>query len=256
MSFDLGPMLEGFDYVPGRVTARLVVGDDGREKIQMRTELGLVQLEADGPPDGKERMGYPSLLHFHRARMAPGHPPPSLRLTSEECHELFEEAGLYYMRYSCCLQLRDYRRAERDTTCNLEAMDLCRDHAIDDDDRLLFEEYRPLVLMMRARARAGRLMEDGDPCGAADQIAEAISAVRRLLASNGSAYITGEADAGIRALEELAQELRGCGADVVDRVELRLELRRAIDREDYRLAAELRDALRNVDCHRPNDSTS
>ncbi len=251
MSFDLGPILEGFDYVPGEVTARLVIGDDGREKIQMRTELGLVQLEADGPPDGQERMGYPSLLHFHRARMAAwdpqGHPPPSLRLTSEECRELFDEATLYYLRYICCLQLRDYRRAERDTTRNLEAMDLCRDHAIDDEDRLQLEQYRPFVLMMRARARAGRLMEDGDPCGAADQIAEAISAVRRLLASNDPVDDTGDADEDIQALEELAQELRGYGADVVDRVQLQLELRRAIDREDYRLAAELRDALRGVD---------
>lgn len=249
MSLDLGPLLDGFDYLPDEITARIIVGVDGREKIQMRTELGLIQLEADGPPDGRERMGYPSLLHAHRARMVgwedPGAQPPSLRLTSEECRELFDEATLYYLRYVCCLQLRDYRRAERDTTRNLEAMDLCRDHAIAEEDRFRLEQYRPFVLMMRARARAGRHMEEGDPGGAADQIAEAITAVRRLLAQRDEIDGDEGADEGIQALEELADELRMYGADVVGRVQLQLELRRAIDREDYRRAAELRDALRS-----------
>jgi hypothetical protein len=248
MSLDLGPLLEGFEYVSGEVTARRIVGLDGREKIQMRTELGLIQMEADGPPDGRERMGYPSLLHFHSARLVESKgsegAPFNLRLTAEECRELFDEATLYYLRYVCCLQIKDYWRAERDTTRNLSVLDLCRDHAIEEEDQLQLEQYRPFILMMRARARAGRLMSEGDPRGAADHIAEAILSVRRILAERDPYGLSEEADEDIQALEELAAELRGCEAAVVDRVELQLELRRAIDCEDYRRAAQLRDALR------------
>ena len=35
---------------------RFVAGDDGREKIQMRIDLGLIQMETTGRPDG-ERPG-------------------------------------------------------------------------------------------------------------------------------------------------------------------------------------------------------
>ncbi|MBD3175878.1 MAG: hypothetical protein GF320_11905 [Armatimonadia bacterium] len=247
MSLDLDPLLDGFDYTPGEVTARKVSGRDGREKIQMRTELGLIQLEADGPPDGHERLGYPSLLHFHRARMSEWQPgtgaSASLRLSAEECRELFDEATVYYLRYICCLQLKEYRRAERDTTRNLEVMDLCMEHAANEDDRYALEQYRPFVLMMRARARAGRLMSEGDPAGAADSIADAIAAVRQLMSDQDQADLYDDAAEDIHALEALAAELKDYGGGVVDRVQLQLELRRAIDREDYRRAAELRDAL-------------
>jgi hypothetical protein len=44
--------LSGWEYEPGTVQARLVKGADGRPLIQMRVELGVLQIEPAGRPDG------------------------------------------------------------------------------------------------------------------------------------------------------------------------------------------------------------
>ena len=43
MSKDLSRILDGWQYVPDEILVRIVEGDDGRRKIQMRIDLGLIQ---------------------------------------------------------------------------------------------------------------------------------------------------------------------------------------------------------------------
>ena len=65
MSDDIGKILENWDYRLGRVDARRVTGDDGSEKLQMRIDLGLLQMNSQFRPDGKRPFGHPTLLdHF------------------------------------------------------------------------------------------------------------------------------------------------------------------------------------------------
>ena len=52
MSKDLGPILGDWPHEPGQITVRKIRGTDGRVKIQLRVDLGLLQMEADGRPDG------------------------------------------------------------------------------------------------------------------------------------------------------------------------------------------------------------
>ena len=51
---DLTDLLRDFPYEPGRVRARLVRAKDGREVLQVRVELGVLQMECEGRPDGLE----------------------------------------------------------------------------------------------------------------------------------------------------------------------------------------------------------
>ena len=53
---------------------RIVPGDDGREKLQMRIDLGLLQMELDGRPDGQRPAGAESLLDHLEARPASSRP--------------------------------------------------------------------------------------------------------------------------------------------------------------------------------------
>lgn len=53
MSEDISPAMEGWEYRPDKVTARKIKGRNAKDKIQMRIELGLLQMEAEGRPDGK-----------------------------------------------------------------------------------------------------------------------------------------------------------------------------------------------------------
>jgi hypothetical protein len=51
-------ILRDWPYEPHSVSVRLVQGGDGRELIQMRIEMGLLQLEVEGRPDGDRPGGW------------------------------------------------------------------------------------------------------------------------------------------------------------------------------------------------------
>ena len=52
MSYDLTNMLRDWPYESGQLAVRMLDGDDGRPKIQMRLDLGILQMEVEGRPDG------------------------------------------------------------------------------------------------------------------------------------------------------------------------------------------------------------
>ena len=62
--------LKGWEHEPGSVQARLVRGNDGRQVIQMRVELGILQLEMAGRPDGARPHDCPTYFAYLR-REAP-----------------------------------------------------------------------------------------------------------------------------------------------------------------------------------------
>ena len=67
-NLDLNNLLDGWSHEPGQVKARKIVGNDGREKLQLRIDLGLIQMELQGRPDGERPFGYESLLQYHQSR--------------------------------------------------------------------------------------------------------------------------------------------------------------------------------------------
>src|SRR5438045_8255904 len=112
MDFDISPLLEQWPYKPGQVVVRKFKGKDGKEKIQLRVDLGLLQMNAEGRPDGKRPFGYTSLLEYHQARLykhvaAHEGSDEGFGLKPEECAKLQLEALQYHHRYICLLQLED-----------------------------------------------------------------------------------------------------------------------------------------------------
>src|SRR5258708_38044515 len=69
MNFDISHLLEQWDYQPGQVVVRKFTGKDGVEKIQLRVDLGLLQMNAEGRPDGKRPLGHPSLFDYYQAKL-------------------------------------------------------------------------------------------------------------------------------------------------------------------------------------------
>ena len=132
MSKDLAVLLQGWDYNPSEVTVRRVLGADGREKIQMRLDLGVLQMETQGRPDGKRPHGFESLLEFHIDRQERAEDALEWEewgLDAEECGELKQEAMQYYYRYLSLFHLGDYWNVIRDTERNVRFFHLFRDFA-------------------------------------------------------------------------------------------------------------------------------
>src|SRR5258706_747776 len=68
MSLDLNDLLRDWPHEPGMIKVRKILGTDGKEKIQLRIDLGVIQMETTGRPDGQEPHDYESLLDYHRSR--------------------------------------------------------------------------------------------------------------------------------------------------------------------------------------------
>ena len=63
-------MLKGWDYEPGTINVRKINGLDGEPKLQMRLDLGLLQMEMTGRPDGRRPHGSESLLDYYEKQLA------------------------------------------------------------------------------------------------------------------------------------------------------------------------------------------
>ncbi len=203
-------------------------------------------MHLDGRPDGERPEGCESLLEFHESRLADesDEDGESPRLTPEECEALRAEALLYYHRFVGLMVLEDYERVVRDTTRNLRVLDLCARHAEVESDRVALERFRPHLLMMRARARAGLMMREGEPRAAVLAVDDGLEALRKHYADIGQPRLM-ERSPEARVLREIREALAP-QLPVSQRAELMNRLNRAIAEENYELAAILRDELRGM----------
>jgi hypothetical protein len=248
MSADLSQLLKEWPYEPGTLNVRLIAGEDGEPRIQVRIALGVLQMFVDGRPDGLRPHGFDSLLEYHESRldqaMAEAGDGEGTRfsLTPDECEELRDEAAMYYHRYIALLALEDYEGVIRDTTRNLRALDLCAQHAETEGDRAALEQFRPYIMMVRARALASQALKDNEPKAALNAIDEGLDALRQ--------YFSDAGEPGLFEESAEVQMLRGMRDALVPRLpvsqkgELRARLNRALEQENYELAAILRDELR------------
>jgi hypothetical protein len=248
MSADLTRLLEEWPYESGTLNVRLITGEDGEPRLQVRISLGLLQMFVDGRPDGLRPQGHDSLLEYHESRldqaMAEAAESENVRfsLTPDECEDLRDEAAMYYHRYIALLALEDFDGVIRDTTRNLRVLDLCAQHAETEGDRGALEQFRPYIMMVRARAMASQALKENEPKAALHAIDEGLDALKQYFSD------AGEPDLYDESAE--VQMLRGMRDALVPKLpvsqksELRERLARALEQENYELAAILRDELR------------
>jgi hypothetical protein len=124
---DIDQILQNWPYEPGEVSARLVRGSDGREVLQMRVEMGILQLEVEGRPDGQRPSG--NETYFDHLLETALHEGDSFELNSEQCTMADREFLQFYHRRICWLALREFRRAVRDADHSLAFMDFVRAHS-------------------------------------------------------------------------------------------------------------------------------
>src|SRR4030095_129888 len=156
MGADLTRFLNEWPFEPGKLNVRRIEAEDGEPRIQVRLDLGVLQMFVDGRPDGDRPNGFDSLLEYHEARQdeAAGGGEGKFSLNEDECEALRNEAVQYYHRYMALLVLEDFEGVIRDTSRNLRVLDLCATHAETEADRNALEQFRPYITMMRSRAIA------------------------------------------------------------------------------------------------------
>lgn len=244
-SYDLRRILAGWDYEPGQITVRKITGDDGTVKLQMRLDLGLLQMESSGRPDGQRPNGSESLLDYHEAQVE-SHKERNgtvlgYELTPDECQALREEAVQYYHRYLAEFVLEDFEGVERDTARNLRLLDLTARHAREESDRLALEQYRPYLIMMNTRAQVHLALRRGRFKTAQARVEAGLSMIRDFMESFGQEEAFEESPEAMILLA-LQQEIAArMPTDPVQRLEE--ELDKAIEEERYEDAIVLRERI-------------
>ena len=249
MDYDISGILEQWRHKPGEVTVRRITGSDGRPKLQMRLDLGLLQMEVQGRPDGRQPHGCESLLAYHQGRLAQYKQANGVEvgfeLSAKQCKGLREEAVMYYYRYLSLFILGEYEQVVRDTNRNLEAFDLCRKFGGRKADRLALEQYRPYVLMMNTRSRVQLAVDDDNLCEALDICQGGIESIEEFFKHMGKPSLS-EHCSELAILSSVEDEIvHKLPSDPT--VELHADLNKALEQEQYEKAAELRDKLRDFD---------
>jgi len=245
VSKDISNILAGWDFNPDELQVRIVPGDDGRDRIQMRVDLGVLQMELAGRPDGQKPHGFESLLEFYEAReKSAAAAGKDFALDERACGRLMREGLQYYHRYLSAFHLQKYDLVSRDTERNLRLFAFVVQHASRQRDKIEFDQYRPYVHMMRARAIALKALAGGDFTRALGEIDEGISRIRAFLREyhqEDHENDCAELSFLVRWRREVVQERP---TDPVDRIQQQLEL--AVSLEDYEEAARLRDQIKQL----------
>lgn len=252
MKYDIGDLLNSWPFDPDEFIARRITARDGSEKIQIRIDMGMLQLDVLGRPDGHRPHGAESLLHHYQAALPKSSNRGARQSTEVEfgedaCEDLFQEAWQYYQRYLALFYLEDYQGVEQDTSHNLAIFDLVQEHADSDEVKWYFEQYFPHAVMMQVRSRAMQVLESEDYP----------TAMRHV-------------QAGIDRIEEFLGDWEGDGGDVMDeefpeltflrdwheelekerplsqKEQLEHDLTVAVEAENFEEAARLRDKLRTL----------
>lgn len=244
MSLDLNSLLNGWPHENGSIKVRKVAGLDGREKLQLRIDLGLLQMEMDGRPDGARPHNCESLLAYHQRRAARAEERgEDYDLTVEQCGELQQEGVQYYHRYLSFFQIDEFEGVIRDTQRNLDLFAFVDGHSERDDLVWTFQQFQPYVMMMNTRAKVSILLADGKFGVAIREIESGRERISEFFQQ--SAFPEMEAKSSeIAFLDEWLEEVRAkrplSKLEVMER-----EMERAITAERYERAAELRDAIRS-----------
>lgn len=249
-SLDLRRILAGWSYEANQITVRKITGDDGTVKIQMRLDLGLLQMEVSGRPDGASPHGCESLLAYHEKRIEQHAEKNGTELGFElspaECQALREESLQYYHRYLAEFVLEDFEGVERDTARNIRVLDLCRKFAREENDRYVLEQYRPYLIMMHTRAQVHLALRRGAFKTAMARVTAGLAQIRELLIAAEQDDLYDELTE-VSILTALRNEIAArLPADPMQKLEG--ELQKAVAEERYEDAAVLRnrmEALKN-----------
>jgi len=246
--YDISPQLRSWEYdIRQDMMVRRIMGIDGRPKIQMRLDLGILQMEEDGRPDGKRPHGKPSLLDYFESivfKMEKKYgSSKNFNLDRDDCYALQQEGIQYYYRYLCFFQLGDYQRAERDTARNLRMFDFVKKYAQEKTLAEEFEQYRPYVMMMNTRAKVLNALKAKNTNQAVSEINHGINKIENIYSQRDSS--------GKQPKTELSF-LRNWAEEIVKhsvptrKQRLVEELKIAVENEEYEKAAKIRDKLNRM----------
>ena len=235
---NISDILQDWDYDSQSIRARIVAGQDGEaDVLQMRVEMGIIQMAIDGRPDGIRPEGFATYLDYLlQEEISQGN---EWELNDEQCMEVDREFMQFYQRRISWLSIKEYQQVVRDADHTLALMDFCKRHSPEDGWTIVHEQYRPFVLFHRTQAAAYHQLNESTPQAAIECINDGLNTIRSIFESHDLEEHFDE--------DELVSQLRDIRESLRDEYSvgktLHEQLADAIASEQYERAAEIRDQL-------------
>ena len=233
---NIDAILNRWPYDQDTLNVRGAKGEDGRDVIQMRIDMGVLQLETTGRPDGDKPFGFDT---FYDYLLAEELRDDDFVLDEEQCQAVDREFVQFYHRRICWLSLREFAAAMADADHTLALMSFCEAHSPDEQWTMSHEQYRPFVLFHRIQAAALAELEEDAAEAAIHQINLGLDKLHDLYSEHDAEDVF-EADELVARLTDLRESLRDHYK--VGRT-LHEQLQDAVAKEQYELAAKIRDEL-------------
>ena len=237
-------ILKEWPFDPMNINVRMLESSQ-RRVLQMRVDMGVLQLETEGRPDGIRPNNSNTYYEFLKKKS--DIETTAFELDDDDCLEIDREFVQFYHRRVCWLQLKEFSNAVKDADHTLGLMDFCKKFSPDENWTISHEQYRPFVLYHRTQAAAlSRLDEDDENFDDQGAVELAIEEVNVGLEKLRELFVEYEAeeqfdeDELVERLVEFREGLR-TKYDVGPTLKERLEA--AIEKEDYESAARMRDEL-------------
>lgn len=244
---DITDIIEGWEYdtYNPRYNFRKIKGLDGKEKIQQRNLLGLVQYETTGRPDGARPFNRKSLLHYLQhlektnlskiLNFLPNNIIPNITTN------ILSEYGQYMARSYAFFMLEDYKRSSQDSYHNLQLINLLKRHPLLSQEILGFIKFGYSATSFnyhRALLHYNLERKFFD---------EAIVEVRKCISFiKSNEEILSNLDFALENLIELEEYILSKNLPITKKGKLEKQLKQAIEDEDYKKAAEIRDELKKI----------
>lgn len=248
MTLDLDELTAGWECPPGQLRARVVVGRDGQEFLQLRVDLGVMQMNLAGRPDGERYRGFPGVRDYVEHELCvvdPQFDPQAWQDLDRELQQTNYRRMAFAAAAEDALQGNDEAVATRYLTHALADVESClgqitllRRHGKDDDGHAAL---LPTLVFDRARLVAQLRIIEGRFEEAIEDAETGASALEEALAELGYDDEHREDDPGLRYLRTLGMQLR---REYGVAHTLREQLDEALANEDYEAAARLRDELK------------
>jgi hypothetical protein len=234
---DLDQLFAEFPYEFGDVTARKVRASNGRQVLQLRVDMGVLQMEVSGRPDGTRPGGHDTYYDYLVAlQFEEGE---DFELDERRCLEIDREFVQFFHRRISWLALREFELAILDANHTLALMDFSSTFAPDPSWAMLHEQYRPFVLFHRTQAQALVELMNDNPRRALKVIEEGLQVLREVYAEHDLEDDIDE-DELMQKLVEMKQSI---AEEYSVEASLSEQLSAAIADEKYELAAKIRDKI-------------
>lgn len=250
MSHDISHILADWEYDDDAgLQVRRITGKDGSPQLQLRIDLGMMQMAETGRPDGQRPFGADSLLEYHRARAEEYRRRhgwyEGFELDSDECGALRQESLQYYHRRIAFMALQEYLHAVADADHNLQILDLLKAFARNSEDWMASEQYRPFILSHRIQCMTLQHLTREDVRAALLEVERGTRQLREVFVQQDRADEF-EDSGELSVLDDLKRKLEA-RYQVSHRQRLQILLDDALRREEPDLAADLRAQLRELE---------